>query len=197
MGELVRFMNESPMRPLLRTALAHVEFEALHPFEDGNGRIGRMLITLMLWKLGVISQPNFFVSGYFEEHKDEYIARMRAVSADEDWTGWTVFFLQAMHAQATVNIQAADRIFALHSEMRERFREVLNSQVHDRALDFVFASPVFRNDRFVERSGIPVASARALSRRLVDADLLRTIEPSAGRRAALYAFDPLLDLLKI
>jgi Fic family protein len=197
MGELVRFMNESPMRPLIRTALTHVEFEALHPFEDGNGRIGRMLITLMLWKLGIISQPNFFVSGYFEAHKGEYIEKMRAVSADGDWSGWAVFFLQAMHAQATVNIQTADNIFALHSDMRERFREVLNSQFHDQALDFVFASPIFRNDRFVDRSGIPASSARSLSRRLVEAGLLRAIQPAAGRRAALYAFDPLLDLLKI
>lgn len=197
MTDLVRFMNESPMPPLIRTAIAHVEFEALHPVEDGNGRIGRMLITLMLWKLGVLSQPNFFVSGYFEANKHEYIERMRAVSATSDWTGWVVFFLQAMHEQATVNIQTADAIFHLHTEMRERFREVLNSQFHDQALDFVFASPVFRNDRFVDRSGIPASSARALSRRLVEAGLLRTMEPAAGRQAALYTFDPLLDLLKV
>ncbi|MBD8678082.1 Fic family protein [Sphingomonas sp. CFBP 13720] len=197
MDALVRFIRDGGMRPLIRTALVHVEFEALHPFQDGNGRIGRMLITLMLWKLGIIGQPNFFVSGYFEAHKGEYIERMRAVSADGDWSGWTVFFLQAMHAQASVNIQTADRIFALHGEMRERFREALNSQFHDQALDFVFASPIFRNDRFVDRSGIPASSARLLSRRLVEAGFLRTIEPSAGRRAALYAFDPLLDLLKV
>ena len=197
MAALVQFINSSATRPLIRTALAHVEFEALHPFEDGNGRIGRMLITLMLWRLGVLSQPNFFVSGYFETHKDEYIERMRAVSAEGDWTGWVIFFLQAMHEQATVNIQTADAIFNLHTQMRERFREELNSQFHDQALDFVFASPVFRNDRFVERSGIPATSARLLSRRLVEAGLLRTLQPSAGRRAALYAFDPLLDLLKV
>lgn len=197
MADLVRFMNAGAMRPLIRTALTHVEFEALHPFEDGNGRIGRMLITLMLWKLGIISQPNFFVSGYFEANKDEYIEKMRAVSARGEWTGWVVFFLQAMHAQARVNIQTADSIFALHHDMRERFRVILNSQYHDQALDFVFASPIFRNDRFVERSGIPASSARILSRRLVDAGLLRTIMPAAGRRAALYAFDALLDILKV
>jgi len=122
---------------------------------------------------------------------------MRAVSADGDWTGWVIFFLQALHEQAMVNIQTADAIFGLHNEMRERFRELLNSQFHDQALDFVFASPVFRNDRFVERSGIPATSARLLSRRLVDAGLLRTLKPAAGRRAALYAFDPLLDILKV
>ncbi len=93
----------------------------------------------MLWKLGVLHQPNFFVSGYFETHKDEYIWRMRAVSASGDWTGWVAFFLEAMHAQATVNIETADAIFRLHGEMRERFREVLNSQFQNQALDFVFA----------------------------------------------------------
>lgn len=194
---LVQFMNENTMRPLLRTAIAHVEFEALHPFEDGNGRVGRMLITLMLWKLGIISQPNFFVSGYFEENKGEYIERMRAVSESGDWSGWSIFFLKAMHEQASRNIGTADRIFSLYNEMRERFREVLNSQFHDQALDFVFASPVFRNDRFVAKSGMPASSARSLSRRLVDAGLLRTIEPASGRRAALYAFDKLLDILKV
>lgn len=197
MAALVQFMDSEASRPLIRTAIAHVEFEALHPFEDGNGRIGRMLITLMLWRLNILSQPNFFVSGYFETHKEEYIERMRAVSSNGDWTGWVVFFLQAMHKQASVNIETADAIFSLHNKMRERFREVLNSQFHDQALDFVFASPVFRNDRFVDRSGIPATTARALSRRLVDAGLLRTLQAAAGRRAALYAFDPLLDLLKI
>ncbi len=108
-----------------------------------------------------------------------------------------MFFLRAMHAQAAVNVSTADRILTLYGEMRERFRETLNSQFHDQALDFVFASPIFRNDRFVDRSGIPVSSARLLSRRLVEAGFLRTIEASAGRRAALYAFDPLLDLLRV
>lgn len=197
MEQLVSFIEGSPMLPLLRTAIAHVEFEALHPFEDGNGRIGRMLITLMLWRLGVLTQPHFFVSGYFETHKDDYIARMRAVSETDDWTGWTVFFLEAMHQQACANIVTADRILQLYGDMRERFREVLNSQYHDQALDFVFGNPVFRNDSFVDRSGIPASSARALSRRLVETGLLRTLEPSAGRRAALYAFHPLLDLLEV
>ncbi len=197
METLVAYMGNDQVLALLRTAIAHVEFEALHPFDDGNGRIGRMLITLMLWRLGILTEPNFFVSGYFEANKGEYIARMRAVSEDGDWTGWVVFFLHALHEQACVNIDTANRILVLYGEMREQFRIVLNSQFHDQALDFVFGNPVFKNDRFVERSGIPAASARALSRRLVEAGLVRTLQPSSGRRAALYAFDPLLTLLKI
>jgi Fic family protein len=156
-----------------------------------------MLITLMLWRSGVLSQPNFFVSGYFEQNKAEYIERMRTVSAQGDWSGWIVFFLTAMHQQARLNMQTADRIQALYGAMREQFRVVLNSQYHDQALDFVFGNPVFRNDRFVERSGIPPTSARALSRRLVESGLLRVMEAASGRRAALYAFDPLLKTVEI
>ena len=197
METLVAYMGNDQVLALLRTAIAHVEFEALHPFDDGNGRIGRMLITLMLWRLGILTEPYFFVSGYFEANKGEYIARMRAVSEDGDWTGWVVFFLHALHEQACVNIDTANRILVLYGEMREQFRIVLNSQFHDQALDFVFGNPVFKNDRFVDRSGIPAASARILSKRLADAGLVRTLQPSSGRRAALYAFDPLLSLLKI
>lgn len=197
MEQLVTYIGRQDVRPLLRVAMVHVEFEALHPFEDGNGRIGRMLITLMLWRLGLLSEPNFFVSGYFENNKDEYIERMRAVSSTGDWTGWVVFFLNALHEQARVNIETANSILGLYSKMRERFREVLNSQYHDQALDYVFGHPVFRNDHFVDRSGIPASSARALSRRLVEAGLLRTLDSASGRRAALYAFDPLLKLIEI
>lgn len=197
MSDLFNFINTNQMPALMRAAIAHVEFEALHPFEDGNGRIGRMLITLMLWKLGVLAQPNFFVSGYFEAHKDEYIERMQLVSAKGDWTGWVIFFLQALHQQATANISTADKIFNLYTCMKERFREILSSQFYDKALDFVFASPIFYNDRFVNRCGIPATSARSFSRRLADSGVLRTIQPAAGSRAALYAFQPLLDILEI
>ena len=197
MHNLVGFINDPAVLPLLRVAVAHVEFEALHPFEDGNGRIGRMLITLMLWNLGILKSPDFFVSGYFEVHKDEYVSKMRAVSKLGDWTSWVAFFLNALHEQACVNIRTADRIFQLYAEMREKFREGLSSQYHDQALDFMFQSPVFRNDRFVAASGIPTSSARLLSRRLVEGGLLRTIQASSGRRAALYAFDPLLQILKV
>jgi Fic family protein len=197
MQELMAFVRDSPLRPLLRAAIAHVEFEALHPFEDGNGRIGRMLITLMLWQSGVISRPNFFVSGYFEQHKGEYIDRMRAVSSKDDWTGWIVFFLTAMQAQAETNLVTTEAIQALYLDMRDQFRNVLNSQYHDQALDYIFGHPVFRNDRFVETAGIPASTARIISRRLLAADLLREIRPSSGRRAALYAFDPLLEVVDI
>jgi Fic family protein len=197
MAALVDFIRDGAFRPLIRTAIAHVEFEALHPFQDGNGRIGRMLITLMLWQFRILERPHFFLSGYFEDHKDEYLARKRAVSEQGDWSGWVAFFLTALRHQAQVSTDTADRLARLYADMRERFRVILNSQYHARALDEIFAAPVFRNDRFIERSDIPAATARILTRRLLDAGLLRELQPARGRRAALLAFDPLLDAVEI
>ena len=87
----LEFIEGSPMLHLFKVGIAHVEFEALHPFNDGNGRIGRLLITLLLWKYGLIHKPHFYVSAFFETHKEEYIELMRAVSRDDDWTSWTAF----------------------------------------------------------------------------------------------------------
>lgn len=196
MDNLFNFIRSDQHVPILRTALAHVEFEALHPFEDGNGRVGRMLITLMLWQYKIISQPHFFVSGFFEENKAEYIELMRNVSAHGNWTAWCCFFLNALEAQANENIRTATEIQGLYTEMRERFREELNSQWINNALDFIFANPVFRNNRFTATSGIPSATANRFTRRLVETGLLTELVPSSGRRAALYSFEPLLQIVR-
>ena len=196
MDQLFRFVNAAKPIPILRTALAHVEFEALHPFEDGNGRVGRMLITLMLWRFGLISQPHFFVSGFFEDNKAEYIERMRRVSSHGEWSEWCRFFLLALEAQAQENIATAEAIQQLYGEMRVRFQAELSSQWTSNALDFVFANPVFRNNRFTAISGIPAPTANKFSRRLVEAGLLKELQAASGRRAALYAFEPLLEIVR-
>lgn len=196
MEELIAFIHADKTVPLLRTALAHVEFEALHPFEDGNGRVGRMLITLMLWNLGLIGRPHFYVSGYFEENKDEYLTRMRDVSKHGNWSDWCVFFLRAINAQSLSNLDTAQKIQNLYDEMREKFRDCLKSQWSNHALDFLFANPVFRNNKFVASSGIPSATANRFTRKLVDESLLQTVLPSSGRTPAMYAFEPLLQLVR-
>jgi len=181
---------------LTKTALAHIEFEALHPFKDGNGRIGRMLIPLLLWKYGVISAPHFYISEFFENNKDEYIDRMREASKSGQWTEWCIFFVNALETQANENLEVTERIRSLYDEMKEVFREKLASKWSIDALDFVFSNPVFRNSRFTNRSNIPPQVASRMSRILVENELLRTIDPPSGRRPALYAFEPLLEIVR-
>ncbi|MBV6633671.1 MAG: Fic family protein [Alphaproteobacteria bacterium] len=196
MSRLFDFIDKENLDPLLITALSHVEFEALHPFNDGNGRIGRMLITLILWQKGLISRPNFYISGYLEEKKEEYIYRMRAVSESQDWTGWVEFFLVALERQARRNIETANSITDLYEEMKPVFREALNSQWVANAQDFLFKSPIFRNNKFTTKAGIPAQTAARFTRALVSRGLLLELEPASGRRAALYAFEPLMKLVR-
>lgn len=191
-------MIGDPHQPiLLRTALAHAEFEALHPFEDGNGRVGRMLITLMLWRGGAISAPHFYISRYFEEHKDEYIDRLRDVSATDDWQGWCLFFLDAVKAQALQNLQVAQGIRDCYEDMKLRFADLLASKYSVAALDYMFRQPIFANSRFTRRAGIPVPTAGRFSRLLLQEGLLETVRNASGRRSAVYRFEPLMKLLRI
>ena len=196
MERWLAFINNDETEILIRTALAHLEFEALHPFKDGNGRIGRMIIPLMLWKAGAIAEPYFYISEYFEAHKDEYIDRLREVSAADAWVAWIEFFLVALEAQARLNLDKAEQIRSLYEEMKGLFVNTLSSKWAIAALDFLFARPVFRNNTFTGKSGIPAATAHKFIKHLSDAGLLRSIVPAAGRRPALYAFEPLLALVR-
>jgi len=155
-----------------------------------------MMITLMLWELGVIRAPHFYVSAFFEDCRDDYIELMRNVSEQQAWTEWVRFFLEALRAQAERNIKTAEKIFALYDDMKEQFRIELNSTWSVNALDFMFTNPVFRNNRFTKMSEIPSHVAMNLTRKLRDADLIREIAPASGRRPAMYAFEPLLEIVR-
>jgi Fic family protein len=194
---LFALIGEKQRPILLRAALAHVEFEALHPFKDGNGRVGRMLITLMLWAEGAISAPHFYISRYFADRKAEYIATMRDVSAHGAWDAWCIFFLTAVTEQAIHNLEAANRIRELYDRMKPRFAEVLASKWSVQALDYVFTSPVFLNSRFTRNAGIPPATAARFTRLLLEAGLLQTVQEAAGRQSAIYRFEPLMELVRV
>lgn len=197
MDKLFHYIETSQDTPLIKAAISHIEFEALHPFKDGNGRIGRMIITLLLWSSKMISAPHFYISGYLEENKDEYIDIMRTVSKDDDWTAWCVFFLEAIEKQAIRNLQIAESIRGLYEKMKGTFSDVLASRFSVAALDFVFTNPVFRNNRFTHSSGIPASTAARLARVLQDQKLITMVEEPSGRRPALYAFEPLLQLVRV
>lgn len=194
---LFQFIENDRQPLLLKTALSHVEFEALHPFKDGNGRIGRMLITLMLWRYGAISAPHFYISGFFEDNKDQYIDLMRRVSEKGEWSEWCLFFMQAIHQQALGNLSVAESIRNLYDEMKALFTQEMPSRWNIAALDFIFTTPVFRNNKFTSNAGIPAPTAAKISRMMVEKGLLETLEESAGRRPALYAFEPLLKLVRV
>ncbi len=196
MEKLVNYLNEGTHHALIKTAVSHVEFEALHPFNDGNGRLGRMLITVYLWQAGMISAPHFYVSEYFEENRDEYIDRMRDVSENGTWTEWVIFFLHGLTEQAEKNCQEIERIQALYEEIQVQFRDVLASKDYLAAVNFVFENPVFRSTRFTTATQLSKPTASRFLRLLKDDGLIRVVRPGAGRRSTMYAFEPLLQLIR-
>ena len=196
LAKLFSFISHSEDHALITTAIAHAEFEALHPFNDGNGRIGRIFITLMMWKLGLLSGPFFYISGCLETRRTEYIARMRAVSETNDWTSWCIFFLEAVIAQAEMNLKTSEEITQLYEEMKETFRERLSSKWSINALDFVFTYPIFWNNSFTKRSGIPGQTAQRFSRILIETGLLTIVQRPSGQSPGLYAFEPLLQIVR-
>ncbi len=197
LDQMLAFSGNDRWPALLRVAISHLEFEALHPFKDGNGRVGRMLVTLMLWRLGCISKPHFYISRYFEEHKADYIHHMREVSAAGAWENWCGFFLNAVKEQAYQNLQVAESTRDLYEDMKGRFAQLLNSSKAVTALDYVFTNPVFRNSRFTKSAGIPTHTAARFSRILLEQGLLVPVREAAGRQSAIYSFEPLLNLVRI
>lgn len=179
---------------LVQLALLHVEFEALHPFKDGNGRLGRMIIPLFLYERRVLSGPNFYMSGYLEARREDYVKAMRNVSRCGAWTEWCAFFLEGLVEQAHENQKKAQAIVDLHQRMLHEVAELTHSQHAGRAVDFLFSRPVFASTHFVEVSEIPRPTALRFLTVLREAGILQTIREGAGRRPAIYAFPTLLNI---
>ena len=188
--------NKEQLDPLVQLALIHLEFEAIHPFKDGNGRLGRMIIPLFLLQCGVLSSPSFYMSGYLETKKDEYMDRMRAVSKDGLWTEWCMFFLEGVVDQANQDQKKAQQIIDLHSRMHIEIAEQTRSQFAGLAAEFIFSRPVFSTSMFVNHSGIPRTSAIRILRSLRNGNnsILKIFRESSGRVPAIFAFTELLNI---
>jgi len=188
-----RFIHSDQPDKLVQLAILHAEFEALHPFLDGNGRLGRMFIPLFLWQTGMIRQPMFYISAYFEARRDVYYDRLLAVSRNGDWTGWCAFFLEAVRVQAEDNLSKAQAIQDLYQKLKHQVTEITRSQYAIHALDWIFGRPVFKSTDFIDNAAIPDFTARRCLKVLEEHGILRRIVSGSGRRAAVLAFPALLN----
>lgn len=181
---------------LVQLAIIHAEFEAAHPFLDGNGRLGRLIVPIFLFTSGLLSRPTFYLSAYLESHRDEYYDRLLAVSRDDDWTGWCEFFLRALISQAEQNQSKVQKILALYRERKDWIVGVTRSQYAVRGLDWIFARPIFKTSDFVGSADIPRPTANRILREVRNNGLLREVRPASGRRAAILAFPELLNIVE-
>ncbi|HXU25219.1 MAG TPA: Fic family protein, partial [Tepidiformaceae bacterium] len=138
MANLAEFATSQPVfGPLAACAVLHYQFETIHPFEDGNGRLGRLLIPVYLLGHEVIDRPIIYLSSFFEAHHEEYVARLKRVSTEGDWLGWVRFFLRAIHFQAVDSRHRVEAILNLRQHYAELVRSRSRTQASLTALDFV------------------------------------------------------------
>lgn len=192
------YLDSDDIDFLLQVAVAHAQFELLHPFKDGNGRIGRLLIPLFLFQKKALSQPMFYLSEYLEANRDEYYQRLSNISQEGDWNGWIEFFLKAITVQAKQNSARVKAIMVLYDSMKLRIHEITRSQYSVYLLDALFSKPIFKTTDFVARfsqeHGIHEKTTPGLLRQLKDAGVLMELKAGSGRRAAVLCFPELLNL---
>lgn len=192
---LERYMVFEEKDILLQTAVIHAQFEIIHPFNDGNGRIGRLLIPLFLYQKRVLARPMFYLSGYLESHREEYYERLGAISREKDWEGWIAFFLKSIIEQSKINSDKVKGIIALYERLKSDIVGITHSQFAINALDAVFNKPIFKTTDFFFRSGIPTkATSSLILRQMQTAGILVPLKIASGRRPATLCFPELINL---
>ncbi len=190
------YLHRDDIDAIIQTAIVHAQFELIHPFKDGNGRIGRLLIPLYLFKKNRLSSPMFYLSAYLEKHRTEYYERLRGISQDKNWTEWVQFFLRAVIQQAQNNTIILRDIMRLYDVMKDQVREVTHSPHSSQIVDALFDRPIFTAQQFSKRANIPKPTTHKLFNQLLKEGILDTIRPAAGRRPAILTFTELLNTLE-
>jgi Fic family protein len=188
------YLYEIEKDPLVQLAILKAQFELIHPFRDGNGRIGRMLVPIILYHKKILSQPMFYISSYLERNREVYYERLLAISKDGDWNGWISFFLEALVLQSEENSKKARAIMELYNRMKLQIPEILHSQYSIRAVDAIFTRPIFKSRDFAEISGIPGKTAPRVVQELKDRGLPTVLREGRGQISAIYMFAELIDI---
>jgi Fic family protein len=196
MGALERFLHakDDGLPALLRAALAHVQFETIHPFLDGNGRVGRLLITFLLCEAGVLREPLLYLSLYFKQHRQDYYRLLGETRTAGDWEAWLAFFLEGVRETAEGAVSSSQRLAALFSADHERIvpagrRAGSMLRVHDA----LRARPVTSLPEIVRTTGLTAPTAGAAMEALVSLGIAREI--TGKRRNRVFAYDRYIAIL--
>ena len=195
--DLAAFINRPDREnssPLIDAAYVHYQFEAIHPFGDGNGRVGRMLIAVMLIENETLPQPLLYMSPWLEKHKDRYIDLMFDVSKNGNWVPWVQFFLTAVAESAEETIRVAQKIQDLQREYRERFQTARRSALMLRIIDLAFERPVRTVSDIAEELGVTYAGASNNIKELVKHGVAEEINWAYPK---LIRFPGVMEAMKI
>ena len=191
-----RYLHADTPDALVQLGVLHAWFEAIHPFLDGNGRLGRLMVPLFLVSKGLLIRPNFYLSEYLERYRDDYYGDLLTAQRGDGWSPWLRFFLTAMEKQAIANAAKARQILDLYERRKEWITRGTRSQHAVRALDRLFYRPVFSTSDFAAGSGIPQPTARRILRFLRDRGVLHELAPARGRHPAVLVLGELIEIVE-
>lgn len=197
MTNLVGFMNEKNdnIHPLIKVAIIHAYFELIHPFEDGNGRVGRILVPLLLKKYNVLTTPYFYISYYLSQNRDRYISSLEAISKDLDWKPWISFFIEALQNQTETLINMLRRLKEIRVSAETKINE-LKSQFSIQIINFLFKRIKFTTTKFIEETRINPSTARVLLKQMEQLGIIEVEERGTGQAPSIYRFKDLYIMIE-
>ena len=196
LAALERFLHDedNPYPVLIKAALAHVQFETIHPFLDGNGRIGRLLIAFILHHDRLLSQPLLYLSLYFKQHRAEYYRLLDLVRTDGDWEAWLVFFLEGIEHTATNAVETARRLLGLFQKDERRIQQTQRGASTTLRVFRVFCErPLATINQVCERTGLSFPAAAKSMHTLENLDIVQ--EVTGQRRNRVFAYQDYLNIL--
>lgn len=196
LDNLEKFLHETePLPRLVHCGLAHAQFETIHPFLDGSGRVGRLLITFLLCQQRILQRPLLYLSYYLKAHRTEYYDRLKAVRSHGDWEGWLTFFLRGVYEVSQSATGTARAILALREQHRQAITAVgTGSGAGVRLLDYLFEQPVVTVRMVEKRMQCAYVTANKLVDQLADLRILRGI--TGQQRNRRYRYEPYLALFE-
>jgi len=200
LNNLERFIYDDSLPSLIHCGLAHAQFETIHPFLDGNGRIGRLLITFLLCQKQALGRPLLYLSHYLKQHDTEYCERLMAIRNDGDWEGWLKFFVRGVHETSQQATKTAQNILRLRADHRSWFTEKLPtekllSKRHELAfLDYLFGRPIVTLRMAEQHLNCAFGTANKVVRRFVRLGLLE--EMTGFQRNRRFRYAPYLALFE-
>jgi Fic family protein len=197
LSDLEKFIHEPEpsLPPLVRIALVHAQFETIHPFLDGNGRIGRLLIAMLLEEWQLLNEPLLYVSGYLKQHQRYYYQCLSDIRSEGNWEQWITFFLEAVNFSADEAQQSIIRIATLFADDRKKVLSMSTTSVHTvRLFEFLPTMPKLTVDRAVELLAVTYPTANNAVKSLVDTGIL--VETSGKARHRSYVYDRYVELLR-
>ena len=193
LGSWERFLHDEALPPLLHVALAHSQFEAIHPFIDGNGRVGRLLITLLLVSREILPSPLLYLSAYFEATRQEYYARLQAVTEKGEWEEWLVYFLRGVVVQSEDALDRIRRMDELFSGWKKQLADG-RSRLPETALDLFIENPFWTIHKVAERLNVAFTTAQRAIDRLESAGIVAQV--GEARRNRVYCAESVLNVLE-